>query len=30
MHPLWVNLGVVGAFDLAMIAVGTWAFSRMK
>ena len=30
IQPLWVDIGVVGAFDLIMIAVGTWAFSRMK
>jgi ABC-2 type transport system permease protein len=30
IQPLWVDLAVVGAFDLAMIAIGTWAFSRMK
>lgn len=30
MHPLYINVGVVVLFDVAMIAVGTWAFSRMK
>jgi ABC-2 type transport system permease protein len=30
IQPLWVDIGVVGAFDLVMIAIGTWAFSRMK
>jgi hypothetical protein len=30
LQPLWVDLAVVGGFDLAMIAIGTWAFSRMK
>jgi ABC-2 type transport system permease protein len=30
IHPLVVNIGVVGAFDVVMIVVGTWAFSRMK
>jgi ABC-2 type transport system permease protein len=30
MHPLYINIGVVVIFDVAMIAVGTWAFSRMK
>jgi ABC-2 type transport system permease protein len=28
--PLWIDLAVVGVFDLVMIGVGTWAFSRMK
>jgi ABC-2 type transport system permease protein len=30
LQPLFVNLGVVCSFDLVMIAVGTWMFSRMK
>jgi len=30
IQPLLVDIGIVGAFDLAMIAIGTWAFSRMK
>ncbi|MCW3999578.1 MAG: ABC transporter permease [Candidatus Bathyarchaeota archaeon] len=30
IHPLPVNLAVICIFDVAMIAVGTWAFSRMK
>jgi ABC-2 type transport system permease protein len=30
LQPLLVNLGVVCLFDLVMIAVGTWMFSRMK
>jgi len=30
INPLIVNIGVLVGFDLAMIAVGTWAFSRMK
>jgi len=30
LQPLYVNLGVVCVFDLVMIGVGTWAFSRMK
>ncbi len=30
LQPLWVDIGVVVAFDLLMIAIGTWAFSRMK
>jgi len=30
INPFIVNIGVLVGFDLAMIAVGTWAFSRMK
>ncbi len=30
IQPLYVNIGVIALFDLAMIAIGTWAFSRMK
>jgi ABC-2 type transport system permease protein len=30
LQPLWVNLGIICVFDVAMIAVGTWAFTRMK
>jgi ABC-2 type transport system permease protein len=30
IQPLWVDLGVVALFDLVMIGVGTWAFSKMK
>jgi ABC-2 type transport system permease protein len=30
IKPLWLDIAVIGAFDLAMIAIGTWAFSRMK
>jgi ABC-2 type transport system permease protein len=30
IQPLLVDIGIVGAFDLIMIAIGTWAFSRMK
>lgn len=30
LHPLIVNLGVMAVFDVVMIGVGTWAFSRMK
>jgi ABC-2 type transport system permease protein len=30
VQPLFVDLAIVGAFDLVMIAIGTWAFSRMK
>jgi len=30
LHPLYVNLAVVGVFDVVMIIMGTWAFTRMK
>jgi ABC-2 type transport system permease protein len=30
IHPLYINLAIIGIFDIAMIAIGTWAFSRMK
>ena len=30
IHPLATNVAVVAMFDLVMIAVGTWAFSKMK
>ena len=30
VQPLWIDVGVVALFDVIMIAVGTWAFSRMK
>lgn len=30
LQPLIVDLAVIGVFDLLMIAIGTWAFSRMK
>jgi len=30
IQPLWMDLGIVGLFDLIMIAIGTWAFTRMK
>jgi ABC-2 type transport system permease protein len=30
VQPLFVDLAVVGVFDLIMIGIGTWAFSRMK
>lgn len=30
IHPLYINVVVVGIFDVVMIGVGTWAFSRMK
>jgi ABC-2 type transport system permease protein len=30
IQPLFVDLAVVGVFDVVMISIGTWAFSRMK
>jgi ABC-2 type transport system permease protein len=30
VQPLYVDLAVVGVFDLVMIIIGTWAFARMK
>ena len=30
LEPLLVDVGIIGAFDLIMIGLGTWAFSRMK
>lgn len=30
LQPLYANLAVVGAFDLVIIIIGTWAFTRMK
>ena len=30
IQPLWVDIGIIALFDGIMIAVGTWAFSRMK
>ena len=30
IQPLFVDIAIVGVFDLVMIAVGTWAFGRMK
>jgi len=30
VQPLLVDVGIVAGFDLVMIAVGTWAFGRMK
>ena len=29
-HPLYINITIIGTFDIAMIIIGTWAFSRMK
>jgi hypothetical protein len=30
VQPLFVDFAVVGVFDIVMIAIGTWAFTRMK
>lgn len=30
IQPLWVDIGVIALFDVIMIAIGTWAFTRMK
>jgi ABC-2 type transport system permease protein len=30
VQPLWIDIGVIALFDGIMMAVGTWAFSRMK
>ena len=30
LQPLYINLAVVCIFDVVMVGVGTWAFSRMK
>jgi ABC-2 type transport system permease protein len=30
VQPLFVDLAVVGVFDVVMIIIGTWAFGRMK
>ena len=30
VQSLWVDIGIIALFDVIMIAVGTWAFSRMK
>jgi len=29
-NPLYINLAIIIIFDIIMIAIGTWAFSRMK
>ena len=29
-NPLYINLTIIIIFDIIMIAIGTWAFSRMK
>ena len=30
IYPLWMDLAIIGAFNVVLIAVGTWAFGRMK
>lgn len=30
IQPIWIDLGIVALFDGIMIAIGTWAFSKMK
>jgi ABC-2 type transport system permease protein len=30
VQPLYIDIAIVGAFDLIMIAIGTYAFSKMK
>ena len=30
IQPLWIDIGIIALFDVIMIAIGTWAFSRMK
>jgi ABC-2 type transporter. len=30
LQPLSVDLAIISLFDVAMVVVGTWAFSRMK
>jgi ABC-2 type transport system permease protein len=30
VQPLFVDIAVVGVFDVVMIIIGTWAFTRMK
>jgi ABC-2 type transport system permease protein len=30
LQPLYVNLGIVAVFDVVMIVIGTWTFTRMK
>jgi ABC-2 type transport system permease protein len=30
LNPVWIDIVVICGFDVIMIAVGTWAFSRMK
>jgi len=30
LHPIYTNLAIIAIFDIVMIIIGTWAFSRMK
>jgi ABC-2 type transport system permease protein len=30
LQPLWANIAVICGFDVVMILIGTWAFTRMK
>ncbi len=30
LQPIWINLSVIVGFDVIMIVIGTWAFTRMK
>jgi ABC-2 type transport system permease protein len=30
IQPLWIDIGIIALFDVMMITIGTWAFSRMK
>ncbi|MFA7397410.1 MAG: ABC transporter permease [Candidatus Bathyarchaeia archaeon] len=30
IQPLYVDIGIIVLFDVAMIIIGTWAFSKMK
>ncbi len=30
IQPVWMDIGIIALFDVIMIAVGTWAFSKMK
>ena len=30
IYPLWMDLAIIGGFNVVLIAVGTWAFGRMK
>jgi len=30
LHSIYTNLAIIAIFDIVMITIGTWAFSRMK
>jgi len=30
VQSLWVDIGIIAAFDLIMMTIGTWAFTKMK